>query len=63
MKIQPDECLKYVKPIIDEIKAVNGTFVTLWHNESLSNNWPWKGWRNVYEEIVLEALPKSDVNS
>lgn len=62
MKIQPEECLKFVKPIIDEIKAVNGTFVTLWHNESLSNNWPWKGWRNVYEEIVIEALPKNDVN-
>ncbi len=60
MKIQPEDCLKVVKPIIDEIKSVKGTFVTLWHNESLSNNWPWKGWRNVYEEIVLEALPEKE---
>ena len=60
MKIQPEDCHKFVKPIIDEIKSVNGTFVTLWHNESLSNLWPWKGWRNVYEEIVLEALPEKE---
>jgi len=59
MKIQPEDSLKIVKPIIDEIKAVNGTFVTLWHNESISNVWPWKGWRNVYEEIVIEALAEN----
>lgn len=44
-----------IKSIIDEVKAVNGTFVSLWHNESLSNQEEWKGWRNVYEEMVAYA--------
>ena len=45
-----------VEPIIKEIKAVNGTFITVWHNESLSNKKPWDGWNDVYEEIIKAAL-------
>ena len=56
MKIMPAEALSYVGPIIKEIKAVNGTFITIWHNESISNKKPWEGWRGVYEEIIKAAL-------
>lgn len=59
MKIQPNDAVKLVKPIIEEIKKVDGTFVTLWHNETLSENELWKGWRNVYEDVVKEAQPTS----
>jgi hypothetical protein len=30
--------------------------MSLWHNESLSNVNPWEGWRNVYEQTVMEAV-------
>lgn len=56
MKVQPAEVMSYVGPIIKEVKAVNGTFVTLWHNESLSERHPWDGWRAVYEDIIKAAL-------
>ena len=52
MKIMPAEALSYVGPIIKEIRAVNGTFITIWHNESISDQKPWGGWKDVYEEIV-----------
>jgi len=55
MKVEPAAAPARVKPIIDEVKAVNGTFVSLWHNESLSDEKQWKGWRAVYEQIVEEA--------
>jgi hypothetical protein len=55
MKIQPAEVMSYVGPVIKEIRAVNGTFITIWHNESLSNRKPWEGWKDVYEEIVKAA--------
>lgn len=59
MKIQPAEVLSYVNPLIQEVKAVNGTFMSLWHNETISNKKPWEGWQDVYEDVVKAALNKS----
>ena len=55
MQVSPDKVIEKVKPIIDEVKKVEGTFMSLWHNESLSEKGKWKAWRNVYEEIVKAA--------
>jgi hypothetical protein len=52
MKVAPQEAMNYIKPLIEEVKAVNGTFISLWHNESLSENKLWAGWRTVYEQMV-----------
>lgn len=48
---------RYISPLIDEVKAVNGMFVSLWHNESLSNQGRWIGWHKVYDEMIKLALP------
>jgi len=56
MRIQPAEVMSYVGPIIREIRAVNGTFISLWHNESLSEIKPWEGWSGVYEDILKAAV-------
>ncbi len=55
MKVQPAEVMSYVGPLIKEVKAVNGTFMSLWHNESISDIKPWEGWKDVYEDIVKAA--------
>ncbi len=55
MMVDVDDAINKIKPIIEEIKKVEGTFMSLWHNESLSNVNPWEGWRNVYEQTVMEA--------
>ena len=44
--------MSYVGTLIKEVKAVNGTFILLWHNESLSDKKPWEGWKGVYEDII-----------
>ena len=51
------EAIQYIKPIIEEVKTVNGTFISIWHNESLSNQKRWIGWNIVYEEMIKLALP------
>ena len=58
MKVEPQDAMKKIKPLIDEVKAVNGTFMSLWHNESLSNVKQWEGWRDVYSETVKLASEK-----
>jgi len=42
--------------IIDEVKAVNGTYISLWHNESVSDKKRWVGWRDLYEKMIEKAL-------
>ncbi len=59
MKLKPDEAIATIKKIITGIKDVNGTFVSLWHNESLSETGEWKGWRRVYEEMLKIVNSKS----
>lgn len=56
MGINAAQAMQYIKPLIAEVKAVNGTFISLWHNESLGNEGRWKGWSAVYEEMIKEAI-------
>ena len=41
---------------MDKVKDVKGTFVSVWHNESLSDEGIWKGWKTVYEQMIEEAI-------
>ncbi|MFH1004092.1 MAG: polysaccharide deacetylase family protein [Bacteroidota bacterium] len=56
MKLSPEEAIKRTKEIIREVKSVHGTFITIWHNETLSEWKEWTGWRKVYKEIVKDAV-------
>jgi hypothetical protein len=51
-QLSPDEAVVEIKSLVDEVKKVKGEFVSLWHNESLSETGRWKGWRRVYEEML-----------
>ena len=52
MKLNPDEVVLQLNEIIQEVKQVNGTLISIWHNDTFSDNGVWKGWRNVYEDMV-----------
>jgi hypothetical protein len=56
LKLSPEESLQKIQSLIDEVKNVNGTFISLWHNESLSDYKQWKGWRNIFEEMIKMAV-------
>lgn len=58
MKLKPGEAIRVVKSLIDKIKSVAGIFTPLWHNESLSDFGPWKGWREVFTAMVREGKAK-----
>jgi hypothetical protein len=48
-----EELLHYYK----EVKAVNGTLITLWHNTFLGTDPLFKGWREVYEQFIGLTVP------
>ena len=54
--ISNPDVLDYVRNVIQQVKDLNGQLVTLWHNESLSNQKRWIGWKNIYEEIIKMAV-------
>lgn len=55
MGLTPKQSLGKIRDLKNEVHAVNGTFVTLFHNESLSDYLRWKGWRKVYESMLKIA--------
>jgi hypothetical protein len=52
MKLTPKQSLGKIRDLKNEVKAVNGTFITLFHNEALSNYLRWKGWSRLYDLMV-----------
>ena len=44
-----------IEQLMLETAKVGGTFISLWHNESLSDAGSWKGWRDVYSEMTRLA--------
>ena len=52
MKLAPDEVIGKINGIIEEIKQVNGTLISVWHNDTFSDKGVWKGWRNIYETMI-----------
>jgi len=55
MNLTPTDAIEQIRKLIDEVRKVDGTFTSLWHNEPLSDEKRWKGWRRVYEELLKMA--------
>lgn len=53
--LTPKQSLGKIKQLKQEVAAVNGTFITLFHNESLSDYLRWRGWKNLYVSMVKIA--------
>ncbi|TCC94125.1 hypothetical protein EZ428_04930 [Pedobacter frigiditerrae] len=56
LKLNPVEAIAKVDELMSNVKLVNGTFCSLWHNESLSESGKWKGWKTVYDEMLKNSL-------
>lgn len=52
MNLEADDAIAQIKPLVDEVKNVGGTFISLWHNETLSDEKRWKGWVEVYKQLL-----------
>ncbi|MFT5310249.1 MAG: hypothetical protein ACI8VL_001151 [Bacteroidia bacterium] len=57
MKLSTEESKAHISELINTVKSVDGTFISLWHNETLSNVGLWEGWRDVFSHMVEEAQP------
>nr|WP_320022364.1 polysaccharide deacetylase family protein [uncultured Draconibacterium sp.] len=51
MRLDKQEALSQIEELVNSVKLVNGTFISLWHNQSLSEQNNWKEWSD-YEEML-----------
>lgn len=56
MRLNINEAKVLVGKLIDEVKAVNGEFISIWHNETLSDQGKWQGWREFYEWTIKTII-------
>jgi hypothetical protein len=54
-RISPKQSLAIILPIIEQLKKVNGTCVSLSHNASFFDQKDWEGWTEAYTTILKTA--------
>lgn len=57
LKMSPEEGVERYKKLIERVRAVDGTFCCIVHNQNLCEDYGWKGWRNTYEQMLDLAKP------
>jgi hypothetical protein len=56
LKLSPMEAIDYISKINAEVRKVNGSFISLWHNTSLSETNEWDGWMDVFHALAKIAV-------
>lgn len=56
LNLNPQKAWQLIEDLMLEAKEVNGTFISLWHNESLKDSGQWLGWREVFDQILKKGL-------
>jgi hypothetical protein len=51
LKLSPDEAFTKIEKIMAEVKNVGGTFVSIWHNETVNNFELWEGYQQVFKKM------------
>jgi hypothetical protein len=54
LKLNPTQTINYIKPLIKEVKSVNGILMGIWHNYLMSNK---KDYLKMFEEIIKLTNP------
>lgn len=55
----PEKTINRIIELMGKVKDVNGTFISVWHNESLSDIGIWKNWKIVYEKMLKESIDRN----
>lgn len=53
MGLSPNAAKQELEELVNRIRIVGGDFISLWHNETLTDIGEWRGWREVFEHSLL----------
>ena len=48
------QALDEMKHYLQEVKKVDGTLITIWHNFSLGTDKMWSGWKEAYQQFLSD---------
>lgn len=51
-KLKPVESLDVILDLIREVKKVDGLFISVWHNNTLSDEGIYKDWKGVHDSVI-----------
>lgn len=54
LNFTPKRAFNTIVKLAKEVKKVDGTFITIFHNESVSGSGRWRGWGRLYEALLIE---------
>ncbi len=52
MQLTPRQALERIKRLAGAVRSTGGTFVSIWHNDAFSEHGEWKGWKDVYLQMI-----------
>ena len=52
MQLSPKQALMRINHVANMVKQVNGTLISIFHNDCLSNFDEWKYWEDFYEDVL-----------
>ena len=55
LMLTPDQGEERIAALAKTVREVNGQMIILWHNESISEKWGWKGWSKVYQKALSDC--------
>ncbi len=55
LKLPPAETKQQMLQLLQEVKNVNGAFISIWHNHSLCNKNEWQGMLEIHDRIAANA--------
>jgi hypothetical protein len=55
LELSPEKAIHLLDELLLNVEKVNGDFISIWHNESISDFGTWKGWKGVYLKLLEKA--------
>ena len=62
LQLNVEDVQNEIAEIIEAVKRINGTLISVWHNDTFSNFGVWKDWKNVYEDMIKQIIYKDENN-
>jgi len=54
LHLLPTESQTQILDLIEEVRKVKGTFISIWHNHTLSDTEEYKEWKDVHDEMIYK---------
>jgi hypothetical protein len=59
--LNPEKILENITGLINEVRKVNGTFISIWHNHTASETEEFKNWRFIHDQMIQKLVAVSTI--